>query len=109
MPDGRVRILPEALESVAIGDAYATLGTLTNPTREIIIFNGTTGNITISYNGGTTDHQVLAASATFVFDISSNRAWDSDFAMAAGTVISVKRTTAATGAGTVFLTTFYAA
>lgn len=104
MPDGRIRINVEALESVAIGAAYATLATLDNPTRCLVIYNDSTANITISYDGGVTDHQVLAPSATFVFDISSNRAWDAEFVFAAETVIQVK----GSGAGTAYLTSFYA-
>ena len=104
MPAVKSKLAVEALASVAIGAAYATLATLTNPSRILIIYNNTTANITISYNGGTTDHQVLAPSATFLLDISSDRVWDAEFFMAAATVISVK----GAGAGTVYLTTFYA-
>lgn len=104
MPDVRIRINVEALQSVAIGGAYATLGTLSQPSRCLVIYNDSTANITISYDGGVTDNQVLAPSATFVFDISSNRVADCDFVFKKGTVIQVK----GSGAGTAYLTSFYA-
>lgn len=104
MPSVKNRLAVEALSSVAIAAGYSTLATLVNSSRILIIYNNTTANITISYDGGTTDHQVLAPSATFLLDISSDRVWDAEFVMAANTVIKVK----GSGAGTVYLTTFYA-
>ena len=105
MPAVQTKLAVEALASVAIAAGYSTLATLAHPSRILIIYNATSADITISYNGGTTDHQRLAASATFLLDISSDRVADSEYVMAESTVISVK----GAGAGTVYLTTFYAA
>jgi hypothetical protein len=105
MPAVKSILAFEALRSVAIAAGYSNLGTpLANPIRLFKISNDTTGAITISYDGGVTDHDHLPANSFLLIDISSNRVWDCEFSLKVGTQISVK----GAGAGTVYLSTYYA-
>lgn len=96
----------EALRSQAIGAAYQNLGTpFVNPSRIYKIANETNGAITISFDGGTTDHEHLAANAFLLIDATSNRVDTSELCRPVGTQVAVK----GAGAGTVYLSTYYAA
>lgn len=106
MPDYRSRLLNETLRSVAIAATYSNLSTpLVNPSRIMKIENETNGAITISFDGGVTDHERIPANGFVLIDATSNAVAESNLARAAGTQISVK----GAGAGSVYLSTYYAA
>lgn len=95
----------EALRSQAIAAGYANLGTpFAHPIRLFKIANETTGAITISFDGGTTDHEHLAANSFLLVDCTSNRVAESELCAATGVQVSVK----GAGAGTVYLSAYYA-
>lgn len=105
MPDIKNKLTYEPLASVAIAAGYTNLGTVfTHRIRLLKIANETTGAITVSFDGGTTDHEHMAANSFLLLDISSNRVWDCEFAFPHGTQVAVK----GAGAGTVYLSRYYA-
>lgn len=106
MSDYRSRLLNEALRSVAIAATYSNLGTaLVNPSRIMKIENESSAAITISFDGGVTDHERLPTTGFLLIDATSNAVSESNLARSAGTQISVK----GAGAGSVYLSTYYAA
>lgn len=105
MPAVQSRLAFEALRSVAIAAGYSNLGTpLVNPIRIFKITNNSTADVTVSYDGGTTDHEFIPANSFVLIDITSNKVWDCQFCLAVGTQVAVK----GVGAGTVYLSTYYA-
>lgn len=102
----KLKLAFEALRSVAIAAAYTNLGVpMAHPIRIFKIVNDTTGGVTVSYDGGTTDHEYLPAGSFVLIDCTANRVWDAEFVMAEATQVAVK----GAGAGTVYMSTYYAA
>jgi hypothetical protein len=105
MPAVQNKLAFEALASVAIAAGYSNLGSaFTNQIRILKIANETTGAITVSFDGGTTDHEHMAANSFLLLDASSNRVWDCELAFPNGTQVAVK----GAGAGSVYLSRYYA-
>jgi hypothetical protein len=105
MPAVQSRLAFEPLRSVAIAAGYSNLGTpLAHPIRMFKITNNSTADITVSYDGGVTDHEFLPANSFLLLDITSNKVWDCQFCLATGTQVAVK----GAGAGTVYLSVYYA-
>jgi len=105
MPAAESRLAFEELRSVAIAAPYTALGSpLEHQVRIFKIVNDTTAGVIVSYDGGTTDHEYLPAGSFVLIDISSNRVDTSKLVLAVGTQVSVK----GAGAGTVYMSTYYA-
>jgi len=104
-----IRLAAEALRSRAastFNGSYQTLGAvLAHPIRLFKITNDTNVGVTISYNGGTTDHEYLPAGAFILIDITANKVRQNQFSLEKGTQISVK---ASVGTGSIYLSTYYA-
>lgn len=95
----------EALRSVAVAAAYTNLGTpLVHPIRILKINNESTAAITVSFDGGTTDHEHIPANSFVLIDICSNRVDSAELVISANTQVAVK----GAGAGTIFMSTYYA-
>jgi hypothetical protein len=106
MPDYRSRLLNEALRTVAIAATYTNLGVpLVYPSRIMKIENESNAAITVSFDGGVTDHERIPATSFVLIDATSNAVAESNLARAAGTQISVK----GAGTGNIYLSTYYAA
>ena len=105
MPEIKTRFAIEPLRSVAIAAAYVNLGTpLAHTARMFKIVNTSTGDATVSYDGGTTDHDIVPAGSFVLLDLTSNTTYDAELVMAKGTQVAVK----GGGAGTVFLSIYFA-
>lgn len=105
MPAVQSRLSFEALRSVSIAAGYSNLGTpLENPIRIFKITNNSTADVTVSYDGGTTDHEFVPANSFLLIDITSNKVWDCQFCLPVGTQVAVK----GVGAGSVYLSTYFA-
>lgn len=102
----------EALRSLAFGSivaGYASVGSvLANPARIVICQNLTDAGVTISFDGGVTDHLVLAANASVVLDLASDSVAMSPLQLPQGTQISVKRTSGAPTTGAFYVSIVYA-
>lgn len=109
MPEIKSRLAFEELRSVnsnTFDGTYKVVGPpMENPIRLFKITNDSTVGVTVSFDGGTTDHEYLPAGSFLLIDITSNRVWDCLFALAVATQISVK---GAAGTGLVYLSTYYA-
>lgn len=110
MPAIQSKLAFEALRSRAASTftgSYQTLGAvMAHPIRIFKLTNNTSVDVTVSYDGGTTDHEILPAGSFLLLDVTSDRAWDCEFALAKGVQVSVK---GAAGTGTIYLSTYYAA
>lgn len=99
----------EALRSRAastFSGSYQTLGAvMANPIRIFKITNNTNVDVTVSYDGGSTDHEFLPTGSFLLIDVTSDRVADCEFVLAKGVQVSVK---AATGTGSIYLSTYYA-
>lgn len=103
-----VRLLPEALRSVAFGGisgTYAGIGTaILNPARIVYIVNTTDVLVTISMDG-VVDHFVIPPMSYILIDVTSNKSLlGGAFSVAQGTRFYVK---GAPTLGSVYLTVFY--
>jgi len=109
MPAVQSKLAFEALRSRAASTftgSYQTLGAvMAHPIRIFKITNNTSVDVTVSYDGGTTDHEYIPTGSFLLIDVTSDRVADSEFCLAAGVQISVK---GAAGTGTVYLSTYYA-
>ena len=109
MPQPNSRLAFEELRSVnsnTFDGTYKNLGTpIANQIRIFKITNDSTVAITVSYDGGTTDHEYLPAGGFLLIDITSNKQWDYYLAMRIATQFSVK---GSAGTGSVYLSTYYA-
>ena len=109
MPQIKLRLGFEELRSIdsaTFAGAYLDIGTpFENPLRAFKITNNSTVDVIVSYDGGTTDHEIVPAGSFFLFDISSNRVCDAEFVIAAKTQVSVK---GSAGVGLVYLSSYYA-
>ena len=109
MPEIQCKLAYEALRSIdssTFNGAYQNLGTaFVNPIRIFKITNNSTVDVTVSYDGGTTDHEYVPAGSFLLIDISSNRVWDAKLVAKVDTQVSVK---GSAGSGSVYLSTYYA-
>ena len=109
MPQIKSKLAFEALRSIdssTFTGSYQSLGTaMANPIRMFKITNNSTSDVTVSYDGGTTDHEYVPAGSFLLLDISANHVWDCEFLLAKGVQVSVK---GSAGTGSVFLSTYYA-
>ena len=78
---------------------------MAHPIRIFKLTSTSTTDVTVSYDGGTTDHEYLPAGSFLLVDVTSDRAWNCEFALAAGVQVSIKGTA---GTGSIFLSTYYA-
>jgi len=110
MPAVKSKLAFEALRSRAASTftgSYQTLGAvMANPIRIFKITSTCSVDVTVSFDGGTTDHEIIPAGGFLLMDVTSDRVWDCEFALAKGVQVSVK---AAAGTGTIYLSTYYAA
>jgi len=106
MPAVQSRLSFETLRSQASPFvAYTNLGTpMANPIRIFKISNESDAAITVSYDGGTTDHEHIPANSFVLIDITSNKVWDCQFCLSVGVQVAIK----GTGSGTVYMSTYYA-
>lgn len=109
MPAVKKKLAFEALRSrdaSTFTGSYQTLGVvMAHPIRIFKLANDTTVDVTVSYDGGTTDHEFLPAGTFVLIDASANRVWDCEFVLAQGVQVSVK---GAVGTGSIYLSTYYA-
>lgn len=101
-----VKMVPEALRSLAFGSisgTYATVGTITNPSQMYIVQNLTNATITFSMDGAN-DNFVLPTMAFQILDIGTNHGIPGTCSVAAGTILRAK---GSPSSGSVYLTTFY--
>jgi len=110
MPAIQTKLAFEALRSVAASTfdgTYKTLGAvMDHPIRIFKITNNSSVDITVSFDGGTTDHEYIPTGSFLLIDVASDRVADSEFVLAKGVQVSVK---GSAGTGTVYLSTYYAA
>jgi hypothetical protein len=105
MPSVKSVIANEPLRVVAITVGYVALGTpLANPIRMLKIYNASTGDAFVSFDGGATDHEIIPSTGFLLLDLSSNRVWDAELVMKKATQVSVR----GAGAGNVYMSTYYA-
>ena len=106
-----IKLLPEALRSIAaasLSNTYAVLGSpLAHPSSLIWLQNLTDVQVLISMNGST-DHMILAVNGFVILDVTANKSnVGSGFYIAQGTQFYAKEVTNAT-TGSVYMSTFYA-
>lgn len=105
-----IRVLPEAVRSLAFGGisgTYAAVGTaLANPSRIIMFQNFTDGDMMISFDG-VSDHLPVAANGFVLLDVTANKTGSvQGFYIAQNTIFYVKQIAAPT-AGSFYITSFY--
>ena len=107
-----LRVKHEPLRSKAFGaitNAYTSVGTpVSNQARSILVQNLTDKTLFFSLNG-VDDGWPMMQGASFIFDITANKTFDTGFYLAVGESLYVKYT-AALGqptSGSVYLTVFY--
>lgn len=108
MPQIKVRLLPEELQSIdsaTFTGSYQTLGTLTKPSRIFKITNNSTVDVTVSWDGST-DHEYIPTGTFILLDCTSDAGSSGVLEVAVGTVFSVK---GSAGTGSVYLSSYYAA
>lgn len=113
MPAVQNKLAFEALRKVEGDDftgAYQDLGgVMAHPIRIFKITNTSAVGITVSYDDGATDHEYIPAGSFLLIDVTSDRAWDCEFALAKGVQVQFKSDTAPAAASTfVYLSTYYA-
>lgn len=105
-----IKLLPEALRSLAFGSisgTYMGVGTpLSNPSRLIIFQNFTDANVIVSFDG-ITDHLPVAASGFVLFDVTANKTVSQGFYIAEGTRFYIKQESGAATSGNFYISTFY--
>ena len=110
MPSIKKKLAFEELRSVdasTLAGSYVSLGTpMEHPIRIFKISNDSNVGITVSYDGGTTDHEYLPAETFLLIDASANRVWDCEFVLADGVQVSIN---GSAGIGNIYLSTYYAA
>lgn len=108
MSDGRIVLRAEALRSrdaATFTGSYQTLGAvLANPSRILKITNNSTVDVTVSYNGGTTDQEYVPTGTFLLIDNTANAVAGAECAMPKGTQVSIK---GSAGTGNVYLSTYY--
>ena len=114
MADFRKRLFPEpmlTINSASFSGSYlpflnslSATTPITNPSRILLLINGSGVIVTISWDG-TTDHLVLLPGAAFVFDESANSVSEATLTTAGGTQFYAK---GSASTGLVYLSTFYA-
>lgn len=62
-----------SVNSASFTGSYIAFGSFTYPVRLLHIVNNSDQNITISFDGGTTDHLFITASSFLVYDFGTNR------------------------------------
>lgn len=109
MPAVKSKLAFEALRSrtsASLTGSYQTLGAvMAHPIRIFKLTSTSTTDVTVSYDGGTTDHEYLPAGSFLLVDVTSDRVWDCEFALAEGVQVSIKGTA---GTGSIYLSTYYA-
>jgi hypothetical protein len=104
-----IKLLPEAVRSLAFGSisgTYAGVGTpLSNPSRIILIQNLTDALVMISFDG-ITDHLPVAADGFVLLDVTANKTVSQGFYIAEGTRFYVKEIGTPT-TGSVYISSFY--
>jgi len=109
MPEIAMRLFPEELRSIdsaTFDGTYKDLGTPLEFTSRIFkITNNSNVDITVSYDGGDTDHEFVPAGSFLLIDVCSNRVATAQFVLSRLTQVSVK---GAAGAGSVYFSTYYA-
>jgi len=109
MPAVKNKLAFEALRSIAsstLTGSYQNLGSVTaNPIRIFKLTSTSSTDVTVSYDGGITDHEYLPAGSFLLIDVTSDRTWDCEFALAANVQVAVKGTA---GTGNIYLSTYYA-
>jgi len=109
MPEVKIVVGAEALRSIdssTFSGSYQNLGSvLANPSRMLKITNNSTVDVTVSFDGGTTDHEYVPAGSFLLLDLCANKVWDGQFVFKSGIQIQVK---GSAGTGSVYLSTYYA-
>ncbi len=109
MPQNKSRLAFEALRSrlsTSFDGTYQTLGVpLVHPIRMFKFTNTSASDVFISFDG-VTAHEIVPASSFTLIDISSNRVWDAEYALAAQTQVYVNGTLGVSGS--IYLSTYYA-
>lgn len=109
MSEVKLRLGFEALRSIdsAIFDStYQNLGSaLGEQIRIFKITNNSTVDVTVSYDGGTTDHEYVPASSFVLIDVCANNVESAKLIVPEGTQVAVK---GSAGTGSVYLSAYYA-
>lgn len=111
MPAIQNKLAFEALRVEASGSllgplTYVNLGApMAHPIRMFKLTSTSSTDVTVSYDGGTTDHEYLPAGSFILLDVTSDRAWDCEFALGAGVQVAIKGTA---GTGNIYLSTYFA-
>jgi hypothetical protein len=103
------KFLSEALRSIdsaTFTGSYQNLGTpLDNPCSILKLVNNSTVFVTVSEDGGVTDHDVAPASSFYLYDVTSDSPQEAgSIFISKGTQISVK---GSAGTGSVYLVAKY--
>ena len=108
MPQIKQRLYPEELQSVdasTFAGSYVALGTLVEPSRIMKITNNSTVDVTLSWDGGVTDHEYVPTGTFILLDCTSDAGSSGLLEIVAGTVFQVK---GAAGTGNVYLSSYFA-
>lgn len=105
-----IKLLPEALRSLAFGSVsgtYAGVGTpLSNPSRMILFQNFMDEAVIVSFDG-ITDHVPVAGSGFVLMDVTANKTVSQGFYIAEGTRFYIKQESSAPTSGNFYITSFY--
>jgi hypothetical protein len=107
MPNYLEVMTPAPMQSVAsstMTGSYVTLATLIAQARLFKIVNNSTQDVTISYNGGTTDHDYVPAGGFTLYDGTANAVSNAKFNLPNATVVKVKGTA---GTGNIYFIYFF--
>ena len=104
-----IKLLPEAVRSLAFGSisgTYAGVGNpLSNPSRILLIQNYTDALLMFSFDG-ISDHIPVAPNGFVLLDITANKTVSQGFYIAEGTRMYVKEIDTPTS-GSVYVSSFY--
>lgn len=105
MPSFKLRVAAEALRSGSTLDgAYHNLGAaFDHPIRIVKITNISTADLTISYDAGTTDNEIVPAGSFLLLDLNANKDSNKDYVFQTGTQLAYK----GTGVGTVYCSSYF--
>ena|ERR1700679_175193 len=104
------RLYPEALRSIdssTLSGSYVALGgPFLHPIRLIKFTNNSTVSVTVSWDGGITDHEILVSGGFLLMDVATNKETSQPFDIAEHTQMSIK---GSAGTGLVYLSAYYGA
>lgn len=109
MPQGKLRVAAEALQSIDSGNlagSYVDFGSaFSHEIRIVKITNNSTVDVTVSYDGGTNDNEYVPAGSFVLLDLCANREPDLELIFPVGTQVSIK---GSEGSGSIYMSAYHA-